>query len=104
MTFGHQAAITIGSVTVPWGIAVSLLGVTSFLVGVRLVSSDRRAVVWSAAGVVLAVLVLSLPGPGGSVIIPNGVLGMTWAFAPTAIALMVALWPAPRTEQTTRPL
>ena len=101
MTFGHQASISMGGIEIPWGLVVSIIGVSTLLIGVRLLSPTRRPVIWVATGVIAAVIVLALPGPGGSVIIPNGIVGMVWALAPSFIAILVVLWPAPRTGQGT---
>lgn len=100
MTFGHQARLTVAGAEIPWGLAVAVLGVTALLVGTRLTTEGRRATVWVAAGLVGAAFVLALPGPGGSVLVPNGVPGMIWALAPSFIAILVVLWPAPRPKPT----
>ena len=95
MTFGHQASATVAGIPLPWGLVVALIGVTAALIGVRLLAS-RRATIWFGVGVVGAIIVLALPGPGGSILIPNGVAGMIWALAPSFIAILVVMWPEPR--------
>ena len=94
MTFGHQAEVSIGTVGVPWGIIAACFGVAALLIGYRLLSRNRWAVIWVALGIIMAVLVLSLPGPGGSVLVPAGVVGIIWSIAPTCIAALVIAWPA----------
>ena len=102
MTFGHQASLLVGDTEIPWGLCVSVLGVATLLIGTRLLSSGRRPVLWVAVGVVGSVLMLSLPGPGGSVIVPDGTLGMIWALAPSFVAILIVMWPAPRTGSAPR--
>ncbi|MFM6974626.1 MAG: hypothetical protein ACKOXM_05815 [Agromyces sp.] len=99
-TFGHQASLTIAGVPIPWGVALAVLGVGALLIGVRLMNRSRRPLVWVAVGVVSIVFVLSLPGPAGSVLVPNNVAGMVWSIAPTFIAVLVGFWPAPRIGRT----
>ncbi|MGV1034688.1 MAG: hypothetical protein ACOYBP_05630 [Microbacteriaceae bacterium] len=93
MAFGHQAVLEIGDVVLPWGIVVACLGVLALLLGVRLLAPSRSDVIWVALGVMIAVFVLALPSPSGTVLVPNGIVGMVWVFAPTAIAVLVVLWP-----------
>lgn len=99
MTFGHQADVEVAGAVLPWGLMVALLGVTALLVGVRLLAG-RRPTIWLAAGLVSAIVVLALPGPGGSILIPNGLAGMVWSLAPSFIAILVVLWPAPRQSRS----
>lgn len=102
MTFGHQATVTIAGATLPWGIVVSCLGVLGLLAGVRLLTEGRADSFWVALGIVGAVAALSLPSPGGSVIITNSVVGVIWSLAPTVLAALVVGWPnIRRTEQGT---
>lgn len=103
MTFGHQATLSIGGVVLPWGIIVALLGTAALLIGARLLAHGRSPVIWLAAGVVASVMVLALPGPGGSVLIPDSLAGLVWSLAPSFIAILVVLWPAPRPVRTASP-
>lgn len=80
----------------PWGLLAGLLIIGALLVGVRLAADGRLAAAAAALGVVGAVLVLSLQSSGGSVLVANDPLGITWAIAPTAIAVVVVAWPRGR--------
>lgn len=93
MTFGHQARVAIGQIDVPWGIVVACLGTLAALIAARLLTEGRSFTLWLAIGIIATVAVLSLPGPNGTVLIPNGIIGLIWVFAPTALAVLVVLWP-----------
>lgn len=92
-TVVHQSVVTIAGVDVPWGLILSIIVVTGFLVGLRMVVEDRLVVLAAALGLVAMVFVLSQQSTGGSVLIPNNLWGMIWAIAPTLIATIVVAWP-----------
>lgn len=102
MTFGHQASSEVAGVELPWGIVLSCLGVAALLVGYRLLAGTREPAIWAGLGMVLAVVLLSLPGPGGSVLIPAGTVGVIWSLAPTIIAVIVIGWPTQIRRSNTR--
>jgi hypothetical protein len=79
--------------SVPIGLIVGLPAVTLLLIGLRLVQPTRTPAILAAFGIVLAVFLLSQPSAGGSILVPNTVLGVIWTFAPTVIALLVLAWP-----------
>lgn len=93
-TVGHRHAWQVGEVSIPWGLALALVGVAALLVGIRLVAGGRAASAAAAAGVVASVAVLSLPGPGGSVMVLSGPIGTVWAVAPALIGVLVVAWPS----------
>ncbi|PWC03003.1 hypothetical protein [Agromyces badenianii] len=93
-TVGHRAAIQIGDISVPWGLAAALVGVAGLLLGIRLVAGGRAAAAAAGAGIIVAVAVLTLPGPGGSVLIVGDLTGTVWSIAPALIAVLVVAWPA----------
>lgn len=92
-TVVHQSVITIAGVDVPWGLILSLIVVTGFLVGLRMVVEDRLVVLVAALGLVAMVFVFSQQSTGGSVLVPNNLWGTIWAIAPTLIATIVVAWP-----------
>ncbi|MGH3703860.1 MAG: hypothetical protein ACRDT9_04450 [Agromyces sp.] len=92
-TVGHRASLSIGEVSIPWGLAAALMGVAALLVGIRLVAGGRWAAAAAGAGVIVAVAVLTLPGPGGSVLIVGDLTGTVWSVAPALIAVLVVAWP-----------
>ena len=59
----------------------------------RLLTADRWATLATGLGMMIATLVFSGRGPGGSVIVPQTGLAVFWTFAvPILVALAVA-WP-----------
>lgn len=92
-TVVHQNVVTIAGVQIPWGLVFSLVAVTGFLVGLRIVVQDRLVVLCAAVGIVGMVFLLSQRSVGGSVLIPNNLWGSIWAIAPTLIATVVVAWP-----------
>ncbi|GAA1819936.1 hypothetical protein [Agromyces neolithicus] len=92
-TIGHRATLRIGEVTIPWGLAAALVGVTALLVGIRLVMPGRATAAAAAAGIVVVIALLTLPGPGGSVLVVGDLSGTIWSIAPALIAVLVVAWP-----------
>jgi hypothetical protein len=93
-TIGHRHALQVGEVPIPWGVVAGLVGVGALLVGIRMVAGGRAAAIAAAVGVVGTVALLSLPGPGGSVLVADGVVGMVWAVGPAIVAVLVVAWPS----------
>lgn len=88
-TIAH--AYTVG--VLPIGLVLAIVGVAALLVAVRSLTVDRWAALAAGLGALGATVVLSGSGPGGSVVVPSGVLGVVWTFAvPVAVAVVVA-WP-----------
>jgi hypothetical protein len=93
-TIGHRNEIRIGDVVIPWGLAAALAGVLALLLGLRLVAGGRLAAAGAAVGIVGTVALLTLPGPGGSVLVAGDVVGTVWAVGPALIAVLVVAWPS----------
>lgn len=78
----------------PVGLVLALIGSAALLIAIRLLTGDRWATLASGLGMVVATLVFSGEGPGGSVIVPQTGYGIVWTFAlPILVALVVA-WPS----------
>jgi LmbE family N-acetylglucosaminyl deacetylase len=92
-TTAHQTTLMAGPVTVPIGLLLALIASVSLLVGLRLVIHDRLVVLAAAIGLLAAVFLLSLRSTGGSVLIPEGTLGLVWTFTPALVAALVIAWP-----------
>lgn len=92
-TVAHQSTIELAGVTVPWGLIVGLISITALLIGLRLVLRDRAVVLAAALGMLATIFVLSLQSMGGSVLVPAGLSGTIWTFAPAIIAAFVISWP-----------
>jgi len=82
-----------GAAAFPYGVVLALLLVATLLVGVRLLFGSRVVGVAAAVGLLGAVAILSLPGSGGSALIPANGPGYAWSFGPTVIAVFVLAWP-----------
>lgn len=93
-TIGHRHTWQLGEVSVPWGLVAGLVGVAALLVGIRLVAGGRAAAIAAAVGIVGAVALFSLPGPGGSVLVASGLVGTVWSVGPALIAVLVVAWPS----------
>ena len=92
-TIAHQSTVTIGGVPLPWGITVALLAYTCMLIGLRLLNPGRAQALAAALGTIGMTFVFSLKGIGGSVLIPDDLLGKVWVVAPIVIAAIVIAWP-----------
>jgi len=98
-TVGHGQSIRVGEVVLPWGLVLALIGVFALLLGIRLVAGGRWVAAAAGVGIVAIVALLTLPGPGGSVLVTGDLVGTIWAVGPALIAVLVVAWPrlpAPR--------
>ena len=59
----------------PLGLVLAIIGSAALLAAVRLLTADRWAALATGLGMILATLVFSGRGPGGSVIVPQTELG-----------------------------
>lgn len=91
-----QATIDVLDITIPWGLVAALLTVTAYVLGLRLVSDTRMVALFGAIGVVIVIMLLSLPGPGGGVIVPGNLSGTLWAVVPSIIFVVLIAFPSPR--------
>lgn len=78
---------------IPVGLIVAGIACAALLTAVRALTHDRGATVATAIGMLGMVMVISGPGPGGSVIVPNSPLGQIWIILVGAVALLVIAWP-----------
>jgi len=82
----------------PLGLVLATIGVTALLVAVRLLTSDRWAALAAGLGVMIATLVFSGTGPGGSVVVPQAAdgafnPGIVWTIIVPLVATIVIAWP-----------
>lgn len=82
----------------PWGLLAGLAIIAALLVGARLAFAGRLAAAAAALGVVGAIVFLSLQSTGGSVLVANDPLGIVWSIGPALIAVVVLVWPSPRSR------
>jgi len=80
-------------IDVPWGLVLSLATLAAYLLGLRLVRGERLSAIFGALGILICVFVFSQRSTGGSVLVPDNVLGSIWAIAPTLIATIIVAWP-----------
>lgn len=78
---------------VPVGLIVGGIACGALLVAVRALTRDRAAAVATAIGMIGMLMIISGPGPGGSVIVPNTPVGQVWIYLVAGIALIVIAWP-----------
>jgi hypothetical protein len=91
-TVAQQITVTWG-VTIPLGLIGSLLCFTALLVGLRLLGSSRWPALCAALGTIVVILIFTQQSPGGSVLIPNNLIGQIWLVGPILIAAVVVAWP-----------
>ena len=77
----------------PLGLILAVVGCAALLAAVRLLTSDRWAALATGLGMMVAALVFSGRGPGGSVIVPESALGTVWTLALPVIVAIVVGWP-----------
>jgi hypothetical protein len=92
-TVGHRHQLRFGDVVIPWGLVAALVGVAALLIGIRLMFS-RLAAGAAALGVIAIVGLFTLPGVGGSILVPGTLAGTIWAVGPALISVFVVAWPS----------
>lgn len=83
----------------PVGLVLAAIGCAALLLAVRLLTADRGATLATGLGMMLATLVFSGSGPGGSVIVPQTELAVAWTFAVPILVAVIVAWP-----ERTRPV
>jgi len=78
---------------VPIGLIVGAIACAALLTAVRALTHDRAATIATALGMIGMLLIISGPGPGGSIIVPNTPIGQVWIYLVAGIALLVIAWP-----------
>lgn len=78
----------------PLGLVLSLVGCAAILAAVRLLTADRWAALAAGLGMMIATLVFSGKGPGGSIIVPDTTLGVVWTIAVPILVGIVVAWPS----------
>lgn len=87
----------------PVGLVLAAIGCAALLLAVRLLTADRGATLATGLGMMLATLVFSGSGPGGSVIVPQTELAIAWTFAVPILVAVIVAWPErtrPRAART----
>jgi N-acetyl-1-D-myo-inositol-2-amino-2-deoxy-alpha-D-glucopyranoside deacetylase len=88
--FKHQVGLSAATgAGFPLGLILSLVMVAVVLAAFRTAFDSRVYAAAAAAGVILAVAVLSGNGPGGSAVVVANYAGITWTIAPAVLAAVV---------------
>jgi hypothetical protein len=85
----------------PVGLVLAVIGFAALLIAMRALTTDRWTALCGGVGALLATVVFSGAGPGGSVIVPQGgldelfgvSLGLVWAIAVAFISAVAVAWP-----------
>lgn len=91
-TVAHQIVVQAG-VAIPIGLIGALTAYTALLIGLRLLGGSRLPALLAAVGTIGIILVFTQESPGGSVLIPDNLVGQIWLVAPILIAAVVVAWP-----------
>jgi hypothetical protein len=91
-TIAH--AYTIG--WFPLGLVLAIVGSAALLAAVRLLTADRWSALATGMGMLVATVVFSGRGPGGSVIVPQTDLAIAWTISVPILVVAVVVWPNPR--------
>lgn len=88
---------------VPLGLVIAVIGAGALLLAVRNLTDDRWAALACGLGAMLATLVFSGRGPGGSIVVPapaDGQLstGIVWTIAVPLLAAVIVGWPSHATR------
>lgn len=75
------------------GLVLAVIGCGALLVAVRLLTSDRWSTLATGLGMILATLVFSGSGPGGSVVVPQTGTAVVWTFAVPILVAVAVAWP-----------
>ena len=95
--FKHQAGVSaLTGEGFPSGLVLSLVMIAVVLAAFRIASPTRWRALAAGLGVVAAVGVFSLRGPGGSQVVVGDVEGVIWMIAPVLIAAAAVLVPGRR--------
>ena len=88
--FKHQVGLSAATgAGIPVGLILSLAMVAVVLAAFRVAFDTRVYAIAAAAGVVLAVAILSGTGPGGSSVVIANYAGVTWTVAPAILAAVI---------------
>ena len=84
---------------VPLGLVIAVIGVGALLIAVRALTADRWAALACGLGAMLATLVFSGRGPGGSIVVPAPAdgqfsTGVVWTIAVPLLAAIIVGWPS----------
>lgn len=80
--------------SLPVGLFIAIVACAAILVAIRSLSGSRGAAVAAGLGMLGMLVLISGVGPGGSVVVPDGLLGRIWTYTVAGIVLLVVAWPS----------
>lgn len=83
----------------PLGLVIAIIGIAALLLAIRLLTADRWSALACGMGAMIATLVFSGKGPGGSIVVPapaEGEIstGIIWTIAVPVVAAVIVGWPS----------
>lgn len=100
-SFKYRSGLTAATPS-PIGLVLVIVMIALVLAAIRVASGRRLYGVAAGIGIIAAVALFALKGPGGSVVVPSGTDGTIWTVAPVLIAAVVLGVPAPRRRAAQR--
>jgi hypothetical protein len=86
---------TVGSVTLPWGLALAVAGVVTSVRGAAWLVGDRSGAVAVLLGWFVPTLAFSAWNPGGDVVLTDEPRTYVYLLTTFALGLLAATWPLP---------
>lgn len=77
----------------PVGLILAMVAAGAVIIAVRALTADRWAALATGLGAMIVSLVLSGTGAGGSVIVPQSILGIVWTLWLPLVTTFVVAWP-----------
>jgi N-acetyl-1-D-myo-inositol-2-amino-2-deoxy-alpha-D-glucopyranoside deacetylase len=96
LTVYNQFTVRIAGQDIWVGAIAGTLIVAAILIGFRLAFGTRIVPAFAAAGVVVVVILFSLPTGRGSQLIQQSGAGLLWQIAPIVVSIVVIAWPQAR--------
>ncbi len=77
----------------PVGLVLAMVAAGAVIIAVRALTADRWAALATGLGAMGVAIVLSGTGAGGSVIVPQSILGVVWTLWLPVVTAFVVAWP-----------
>jgi hypothetical protein len=90
------ARVTVGSFTVPWGLALMLAAVGVGARGSAWTAGTRRAAAAFGMGWIVPSVILASTGRGGDVVLPDVPRTFIYLIGGLVLVLLATAWPLPR--------
>ncbi len=87
---------TVGTVDIPWGLVLAVLGVSCSIRGAAWLVGSRRGAGAVLVGWLVPSLALSAINPGGDVVLADEPRTYVYLFATFALGLLAVSWPLPQ--------